>query len=67
MSSNSIFVILVYFHIQLFQIYLSAAEMEHRLISYLAFPQEGEIYLYNRISFASQFTYKIRKYIRNIE
>ena len=63
MSSNSIFVILVYFHIQLFQIYLSAAEMEHRLISYLAFPQEGEIYLYNRIIFASQFTNKMGKYL----
>ena len=44
-----IFVILMYFHIQLFQIYLSAAEMEHRLISDPAFPQAWEIYLFNRI------------------
>ena len=39
----------MYFHIQLFQIYLSAAEMEHRLISDPAFPQAWEIYLFNRI------------------
>ena len=40
----------LYFHIQLFQIYLSGAEMEQRVIWDLAFPQEGRFIYITRLS-----------------